>query len=318
MRHNDDAFATMLLTLALTANKDELVKPLSAIEYSQLTARVKNTSVKRVAALMSMDVTGIMRALDVEEAEAYRLGMLLSRTMPLSYAMERFYEKCVEFLTLFDDEYPYKLRARLNDKAPPAMYFCGDINLLKTPLVGILGISGVKLDSQSVQGLRALVGALVDEGFGIVTSSEPGACRVAEMEAFARGGKVICVTAGDMLARANEFEYMDAIAAKQALLLSLIHPEAPYTLAHAAQRNKSVFALALAAFVVTTDARRGETEAIRQKYCDWVYAFNIKKPEGNQLLISRGATPVYDAEKLPIKQYAANWRNAQAEQLSFF
>ena len=141
MRHNDDAFTAMLLTLPLTANKDELVRPLSSAEFSILRARVAACGARRIGDLIGLDVSGIMNLLKVPEAEAYRLCMLLCRTMPLSYAMERFYEQNLELLTLYDSAYPENLATRLGDDAPAAMYMCGDASILSMPLVGILGIA---------------------------------------------------------------------------------------------------------------------------------------------------------------------------------
>ena len=52
MRHNDDAFTAMLLTLPLTANKDELVRPLSSAEFSILRARVAACGARRIGDLL--------------------------------------------------------------------------------------------------------------------------------------------------------------------------------------------------------------------------------------------------------------------------
>lgn len=317
MRHNDDAFTAMLLTLPLTANKDELVRPLSSTEFSILRARVAACGARRIGDLIGLDVSGIMSLLKVPEAEAYRLCMLLCRTMPLSYAMERFLEQNLDLLTRYDSAYPENLAARLGDDAPAAMYMCGDPSILSMPLVGILGISGVRMSKKAEDGLRTLVRALVREGFGIVTSSELGACRLAEAEAIECGGKVVCALAGDLMTKKDEEDSAAAIARKQMLLLSLVHPDAPYTGVHALARNRIVYALSLASFVVTTDGKRGEAEAMRRRLCDWLYVFDEGEPAGNRVIISRGATPVYDVSQMDIQKYARSWRLANAEQLSF-
>lgn len=317
MRHNDDAFTAMLLTLPLTADKEELVRPLSSAEFSALVERVSALKAGRIGELMGMDVSGMMSLLDLNEADAYRLCMLLSRTMPLSYAMERFYEQNLELLTLYDAPYPDRLKSRLGEDAPAAMYACGELSLLNMPLVGIFGIAGVKMTPIIEESLKTLVRDIVREGFGIVTSSELGACFLAENEALACGGKVVCVLAGDLARKKNEETYAAAIARREMLLVSLVHPEAPYTAVHAQARNRAVYALARAAFIATTDGKRGEYEAIRHRLCDWIYAFDTPEPAGNRLTIARGATPVYDILQMDFSQYARNWRMADAEQLSF-
>lgn len=317
MRHNDDAFTAMLLSLPLTADKEELVLPLSSAEFFALQERVRASELERIGDLIGLDVSGVMRRLSISEAEAYRLCMLLSRTMPLSYAMENFYEQNLELLTVYDAPYPERMAARLGLDAPAAMYTCGNIDLLKIPLIGILGIAGVKMTKTVENSLRALVRGIVREGYGIVTSSELGACRLAESEAVACGGKVVCVLAGDLMRRKKEEMYAQAIANDDMLLISLVHPDAPHTAVHAVARNRLVYSLPVASFIATTDGKRGEYEALRKRYTDWLYAFDTPEPAGNRVVIGRGAIPVYDIAQMDFSQYARNWRMACAEQLSF-
>lgn len=317
MRHNDDAFTAMLLSLPLTANKEELVRPLSSAEFSALAARVSASRLKHIGALMNMDISDVMRTLDVTESEAYRICMLLSRSMPLSYAMERFYEQNLELLTIYDAAYPDRITTRLDVDAPAAMYTCGDISLLNMPLIGILGISGVKMSATIEENLRVLVRGIIHEGFGIITSSELGAARFAESEALACGGKVVCTLAGDLLRKKEDPECAKAIRDRNMLLLSLVHPDAPHTIVHALTRNRLVYALPSACFIATTDGKRGESEALRRHFSDWMYVFDMPDPPGNRQIISRGITPIYDIRQMDFSQYARNWRMAEAEQLKF-
>lgn len=317
MQHNDDAFTAMLLTLPLTADKEELVRPLTSAEFMALSEKVVSSGLSSVGNLIGMDISAIMTKLDMPEQEAYRICMLLSRTMPLSYAMERFYEQNLEILTSEDAVYPERLKERLSQDAPTAMYAAGNIGLINQPMIGILGISGVKMTPGVEKGIKTLVRSIKDEGFGLVTSAEPGACRVAEAEAFALGVNVVSVLAGDLSRKKEEEMYKKALESGSSLLLSLVHPDAPYTNVHAVSRNRVVYALSLAAFIATTDAKRGESDAMRKKLCDWLYAFDTPTPLGNRIVISRGISPVPDFEKMDFAKYAQNWRMANAEQLSF-
>ena len=43
MKHNDDAYAAMLLTMALSPNKEEYARPLSVQEFRQLERSVGNS-----------------------------------------------------------------------------------------------------------------------------------------------------------------------------------------------------------------------------------------------------------------------------------
>ena len=129
MAHNDDAFATMLLMSQMSANRDEIVRPLSGAEYYQLKEQVAQSFVRTLGGLIGMDLSGLMRALGIGELEAYRLGVLLNRIMPLSYALEKFGEAGIEIFTVDESGYPERLVTRLGEKAPPMIYSSGNLKL---------------------------------------------------------------------------------------------------------------------------------------------------------------------------------------------
>ena len=67
--YNDDAFATMLLTVPLSADRAEYARPLSTPEYSRMLARVKSSAAARLGALLHVDISGLMMLLGVSEEE---------------------------------------------------------------------------------------------------------------------------------------------------------------------------------------------------------------------------------------------------------
>ena len=81
--HRDDSFATMLLTCALSPDREELVHPLCATEFHELRMLAARTGTP-LGQLISMDMSGVMRLLEVDEMTAYRLCILLGRILPLS------------------------------------------------------------------------------------------------------------------------------------------------------------------------------------------------------------------------------------------
>ena len=87
-----------------------------------------------------------------------------------------------------------------------------------------------------------------------------------------------------------------------------------FTVSHAIARNKVLFALADAAFVCNTDGKRGETDALHNRYCDWIYAWSGYP--ANSALIARGATPVTDLRKLDLAEMSGHWKGSQSEQMS--
>ncbi len=317
MRHTDESFTTMLLTLPLAADSAELVAPLSNQEFAQLSRRAAAAGLNGIGRLMGMDVSGIMRLLDASEQEAYRLCMLLSRTMPLSYALERFIDKNIDVLTRGDSLFPSRLSDRLEDDAPNTMYVKGSIDLLQTPLIGIFGISGVKLEPDADRGLRELIKGVASQGYTIITASELGACRRAENMALSEGAQLVVVVAGDMTALSEGAMYKNALSHGDALFVSLAHPDAAYSAQNAQARNRFVYAMSQAAFIATTDGKRGETEAARKKICPKLYAFDTETPPGNRAVIARGIAPLRDVRLIDFRQYAENWKLANGEQTTF-
>ena len=86
--YNDDAFATMLLTIPLSADRAEYARPLNTAEYARVLARVKSSAAGRLGALLRADISGLMMLLGVSEEEGYRLYTLLHRGVQLTYALE--------------------------------------------------------------------------------------------------------------------------------------------------------------------------------------------------------------------------------------
>ena len=90
--HRDDSFATMLLTCALSPDREELVHPLCATDFHELRLLVARAGAP-LGQLIGMDMSGVMRLLEVDEMTAYRLCILLGRILPLSYMLESLAER---------------------------------------------------------------------------------------------------------------------------------------------------------------------------------------------------------------------------------
>ncbi len=316
MNYNDDAFATMLLTVALSADRAEYARPLSTAEFARTLARVKASSAGRLGALLRVDISGLMMLLGIPEEEAYRLYTLLHRGVQLTYTLEGFLQKGIRVITCFDEDYPPHFRARMGNAAPPALFFAGERALLDRPAVAILGVSGVKTTPEVRACIEGIVLGAQEMGFCVITGGELGVCRVAAGMVAERGGTLVDVPAGGLLSHIGE-EHMHALIADgRAAALSLEHPEALFTVPHAIARNKLVFSLARAAFIFNTDGKRGETDALKRGLCDWVYAYTGFS--ANHALLQRGAQPFRQIDRDEFHRLGAGWRDSFAQQLDMF
>ena len=317
MNFSDDAFVTMLLSVALSPNREEYARPLSTQELARLEARVRESPLRRLGRLKEAgDISGLMVQLDISEEEAYRIYTLLNRGVQLSYALENCQREGIDLVTRCDADYPRRPIKRMGEAAPPVFYRMGNEALLHKPMLAIVGISGVKTSPEVRDAIEFLVRGAARLGFAVLTGGERGVSRVALNAVEQCGGTLVEVLGGGMRERATEEDVAALLAEGQAALVSLEHPDALFTVTHAIARNKLLFSLADAAFVFNTDGKRGELDAIRSRYCDWIYAWT--GCPANHNLIARGAIPVSDVPRLKLDELSRHWRGGEAEQLNFF
>lgn len=316
MNYSDDAFVTMLLSMALSPNREEYARPFSTQELKRLEEKVRAGGLFHIGRLMNVDIGGLMIKLDISEEEAYRIFTLLNRSVQLSYTVENHLRQGIEVVTCYNDEYPSRLKKRMEDAAPPVFYRCGNRELLNKPMLAIVGISGVKTSPEVRDSIDTLVRNGVRLGYTILTGGELGVSRVAMNLAMEYGGTLVEVLGGDMHNHIHEDGIAEMLAAGKAAVVSLEHPEALFTVSHAISRNKLLFSLAEAAFVFNTDGKRGESDAIRNRYCDWIYAWTGHA--NNQSLIAKGAIPAGNIPEMNLNDLSRHWRNSESEQMSLF
>ena len=191
MAHTDDAYATMLLTMALSPNKEEYARPFTVAEFYRFEAAARASNYRGIGALLDVDISGLMIYLGLSEEESFRAYTLLHRGVQLSYAMDGFAQEGIEVVTRYDGEYPNRLSRKLGQSAPPCFYLCGDPALLNQPAVAVVGISGVRTTEEVRSAVDALVRGAIERGYAIITGGEPGVARMAAAIALEQGGKLL-------------------------------------------------------------------------------------------------------------------------------
>ena len=316
MVHNDDAYAAMLLTMALSPNKEEYARPLATQEFRRFEAMVRACGFGGIGRLMDLDISALMIYLNLGEAEAMRVYTLLHRGMQLTYALNGYSAEGIDVTTQYDDDYPRRLERKLKDAAPPFLYRCGDASLLDRPAIALTGISGVRTLPEAYANLETLVTGAAELGYAVITGGEPGVSRQAAGLVAEKGGALIEILGGGMRERLGDDAVALLVAQGRALVLSPEHPDALFTVSHAIARNKLLFALADAAFIFNTDGRRGEGEALQSRVCDWVYAWT--GCEDNRPLLARGAKPFDALTGGALKEMSRHWSTSSAQQMNIF
>ena len=63
MNHSENAYAAMLLTMALSPNKEEYARPLSTPEFRHVEALARGSGFGSIGALLDVDISGLVMLL---------------------------------------------------------------------------------------------------------------------------------------------------------------------------------------------------------------------------------------------------------------
>ena len=316
MNYTDDGYAAMLLTMALSPDREEYARPYSVQEYREIEAASKRSRYGRVGKLLDADVSGLMMYLNLTEKEALRVYTLLHRTVQLTYALEGLAREGVEAVTCYDATYPDCLNRVMGEGAPVFFYHCGDPDLLARPTIAIVGIGGVRTVESVRDAVEQLVRSATGRGYAVATGGEPGVSRIAAETVSACDGTLIDVLGGNMLEHIHIDAIAEMIATGRGIALSMVHPETLFTVPHAAARNKLLFALSEAAYIFNTDGRRGEMGILQNRLCPNIYSWESYPQNHN--LIARGAIPFGPLSDQDFEAMEARWRSEDVEQMSMF
>ncbi len=165
-------------------------------------------------------------------AEAARIVELLTRAGVLErYICRGKYSDCVP-ITRISDMYPLVLRKRLGLDAPSCLWAKGDLSLLNTQMIALVG-------SRELSGPNRLFAKRVGyeaarQGITLVSGNARGADRTAQEACLDNGGKVICVVADELEKYPPQ---------KDVLYLSEDSFDLPFTSQRALSRNRVIHAL---------------------------------------------------------------------------
>jgi DNA processing protein len=188
-----------------------------------------------------------------------KLKRLLARGFLLSQAIERWQTRAIWVVSRADANYPRRLKTRLRENAPPVLYGCGDMAILDT---GGLAVVGSRNVDEALVGYTEDIGRLAAKvNKTLVSGGARGIDQAAMRGALEGGGKVVGVLADSLEKTAMNREHRNMLINGQLVLISPYDPGAGFNVGHAMQRNKLIYALADAALVVSSDYQKGGTWA---------------------------------------------------------
>ncbi len=173
-----------------------------------------------------------LMALGYGPGMANHIVELLSQEDVLDYYLNRGQRAGCTALTRVSEGYPLRLRKYLGLDSPGVLWAKGDLEILRTPKIALVGSRELLEDNRRFAEEAGRQAAI--QGFTLVSGNARGADRTAQEACLEAGGRVICVVA-DELAKQRQREGV--------LYLSEEDFDAPFTAQRAISRNRVIHAL---------------------------------------------------------------------------
>jgi len=250
--------AILLLTAPLMvgrgASQPDLLSP---SEYMRLARHLRENDLQPADLILSNAQKALSTCKPVMDED--RLKKLLGRGLALSLALDHWHSRAIWVVSRADAGYPRRLKDRLREGAPPVIYCCGNIKLLET---GGLAVVGSRNADDALIDYTLSVGQLAARAHKtIVSGGARGVDQAAMRGALEAGGNVCGVLPDSLEKAAMNSENRAPLLDGQLVLISPYDPGAKFSVGNAMQRNKLIYALADASLVVNADVNKGGTWA---------------------------------------------------------
>ena len=256
---------------------------LSLAQARELSRRARAAGIGEEDPLRDVTVKDVRR-LGYSEYEAGHIVLLLGRERQLDGYLLAAEKAGVTVITRLDTRFPRRLRDELGERCPAALFCRGDLELLQSVCVSVVGSR--HLASPGAQ-FAAQAGRLAArEGFTLCSGDAMGADRTAQEACLSNGGSVLIFPATELVycpIRKN----------------TLYAAEGGFELGFSAQRalgrNRFIHAMGEKTLVAQTGFGKGGTwsgslDNLQHEYSP-LFVFDDGS-EGARALCARGATPV--------------------------
>lgn len=297
MKQSDASLALFALGSRLGSPEEPEAKPLTTREWSELERKLELNAID-AAELPALTSAQLEAVLQIDNAEADRIARLLARGSILQQELERLEALGIWLLTRLDEGYPPRLIERLGRTAPLMLYGTGEARLLNQRGLAVVGSRNI--DARGFE-LTELVGRACAEANLIVYSGGArGVDKTAMGAALVSGGSAAGLLADSLEKALRASDALAAIEESHLVLATPYSPRASFNVGTAMARNKLIYALSDFALVIASDAEKGGTWAGAEEAlaAGWVPVFVVDGPnipEGNRLLLKRGALPFPDS-----------------------
>lgn len=181
------------------------------------------------------------------EMAARILGLLSEEDLLQHYLARGRRLDCVS-VTRITDTYPLLLRQRLGLDSPGTLWAKGDLSILNTPAISLVGSRELRQENDSFA--ESVGRHAARQGLTLVSGNARGADRAAQEACLAAGGKVISIVADELWKHQIR---------ENVLYLSEEDYDSPFTKPRALSRNRCIHCLGHMVFVVQANLHKGGT-----------------------------------------------------------
>ncbi len=216
-----------------------------------------------------------------------------------AFLVEKLSHEHIHLLTVFDENYPRLLKLALNrNQLPPVLCYAGDLQILERQTIGIIGSRNA--GESSLAFTREIAQFLAEKGANVISGNARGVDRAAFEGATStdNGHTTVVLPHGiRKLSGVQMRNLVPKIEAGNVFLMSQFHPDAPWVVSRAMERNKVVTGLAQVVIVAEADIKGGTWEgangALKQGRPLYVRQ-TVSSPllAGNDALIDLGGLPL--------------------------
>jgi DNA processing protein len=216
-----------------------------------------------------------------------------------AFLVEQLQHAGISMMTVLDEHYPKSLKLALGrNHIPSILFYAGDLDILKRRTIAIIGSRNA--NETSLHFTRTVAQYLADHESNVISGHARGVDRAAYEGATATDGYTTVVLPQGIrkLSKVQLRDLQPRIEDGKVLLLSQFHPDAPWMVSRAMERNKVVTGLAQVVIVAESDAKGGTWDgangALKQKRQLFVrQTDNEETLPGNKLLLEKGGQPLH-------------------------
>ena len=226
-----------------------------------------------------------------------KLEQAREKLVAQAFLVEQLANASIFLLTTFDEQYPRLLKsAPKRNQTPPVLFYCGDLSILQRQTIAIIGSRNAS--ERSLVFTREAARYLASQGANVISGNARGVDQAAYDGALEGDGYTTVVLPHGIrkLSGVKMRGLLPKIEAGKVLLLSQFHPDAPWVVSRAMERNKVVTGLAQIVVVAESDTKGGTWDgangALMQKRPLYICQMEAPTLPGNNALLKRGAQPL--------------------------